>query len=735
MNKTYQRNLETLSKVGTETHRWLLKGNPDQRIRVENNLHVVRPDGTRYAYYPEEPSIPSEIRNISSMDLSSGTLTCLIGMGLGYTAKAILETMETGHILMVIEPNPHIVKLALERFDFSHALLSNGLFILLPDGTVIQKQLLNLMGGGFVHKDIHVIPDPRSIALFPEYGNWVADVQQAFKQATLIISGETGAAKLFILNEFENIIQVALSPSIEKLTTFIAGRPILITGAGPSLDHSLEWIKRLGEKVVIMALSASFRILLFHGITPHLVVAGDKNIESLGMIKNTTHAQDCPLVCSSRVHPDFLKAYTGSRFMVLDAGPVGAWLSSSLENVVSLHTGLNVASFALQVADYFKGDPIILTGMDLAAGEYSHVTGHPHRSKVGDEPTAIRVEGVRGSMVKTFPSWCVIREGIEEQIRAMGRPVINATAAGARIRHTKEATLEELDKKYFGMKPIPGYDTSFSPVLFHDHIKPLSEELIAFIDEAEKCLIICKKGIEASKAYARSFGKSEPEKERLQHTINHHTAAIEQFMGQYPFLKLYMGDVLLRAKVANARIDRESDAKARFKLEVEKNQQALEAFKKDIRALVAGIRSKIHDLKELYGILSELRDSRSELDFLRLASFLYKRHFYMEAADGIKKALSIRMDFPEAKILLAKIFIRRRCFAEARSLIDTYMARQGRSEEGEQLLAEIGLMAQQLNEDMEEAGRQKDVLGEKLLSKELEHTRSISLSPDNSRIL
>ena len=720
--ETFRKNINILSDVDDEVHRWLSTSGPDPNIRAEKNLYVVQPDGKPYAYYSSDPSISSEIRNINSMDLASGTLTCLIGMGLGYTAKAILETMEKGHSLIVVEPNPAIMNVALERFDFSHALLSKELFILPPHKSAIQDRLYLLIGGGFVHKDIHLVPDPRSISLFPDYQKWMEIVQQAFKQATLIISGETGAAKLFVLNEFENLIQVALSPGLEKLKCVVSGRPILIAGGGPSLDHSIEWIKRLREKMVLIAFSASFRILLFHGITPHFVVAGDKNIESVAMIKNTTHAHDCPLICSARVHPEFLKAYTGARFIVPDAGPVGAWLSSCLDNVVCLETGLNVASFALHVADYLEGDPIILTGMDLAVGEYSHVTGHPHRSEVGDDPTAIRVEGVRGSMVKTFPSWCVIREGIEEQIRTMSSMVINATVSGAKIQHTKEATLKELNQTYSKMKPFAGYDTSLSPVLYKDHTQPLSEELTTFLKEADKCLIQCKNGLEASERYERSFDKSEQYKEQLRRIINQHTSIVEQLMVRYPFLNLYMGDTLLRTKVANARIARESDEKARFKIEVEKNRYALTTFEKDIGTLMDVIGTSVRNLKDFQGMLDDNRVGRKDAAALNLASFLFQNHLYQAATCEAKRALAIRADFPEAKLLLAKICIRKRRFAEAKRWIEKSLAGQGRSGEsskGKALRSDVEKKVQELRKEKEEAIHRTDRIDERLLSKEL----------------
>ncbi len=713
-------NLDAVSKVDTQTLRWLENSDPDPNIRAEKNLYVVQPDGQHNAYYPSEPSIASEIRNIGSMDLPSGTLTCLIGMGLGYTARAVLDSMDRGHVLMVIEPNPHIVKLAFERFDFSRSLLSKDLIVLPPDKGTLQTYFLRLMGGGIVHKDVHVLPDPRSVALFPKYRDWVPAVEQVFKQATLTLSGETEGAKQFVLNELENLVHVSLSPGIENLKKNFAGRPMLIVGAGPSLDHSLHRMPRMREKTVIIAFSGSFRILLAHGIKPHLVVAGDKNRESVGTIRHTAHAHHCPLIYSSRVHPDFLEVYTGPCFAVPDAGPLGAWVMPLIGKSVGLHTGINVAVFALQIADYLEGDPIILTGMDLAFGEYSHGEGHPFRSRVKIHSHLFPVEGVGGTTVKTSVGWHLVREAIEEQIRSMHKPVINATAEGAKLHHTKEATLEEIDKTYPKMKPIHAVDASFSTALLDEPMPPLSKALSGFLSEAEQCLTECRKGVETSEAYSRSFNQSTPEKERLRRIINRHTTQVENLMARYPFLNFYMGDLLLKAKIANAQILQEPDESVRFALEVEKNHQALSAFAKEIRPLMDVIRSTVRDLENLNEILCETKSRPPERGIYRRSLFLFRHHLYEAAVSEIEKALSMRADFPEALLLLAEICLKKRRFADAERWVEKAVAIEEGSEAGKKLLSTIEKAVGALHKEKEAAVVQNSRIDERLISKELD---------------
>ena len=76
--------------------------------------------------------------------------------------------------------------------------------------------------------------------------------------------------RLFSRNVLKNAAQAAVSPPLVKASVH---RPILVAGAGPSLDELIPFIRRHAHKLYILAVDAAFRPLLDSGIRPDAVVA------------------------------------------------------------------------------------------------------------------------------------------------------------------------------------------------------------------------------------------------------------------------------------------------------------------------------------------------------------------------------------------------------------------------------------------------------------------------------
>lgn len=725
-NEIYQRNFSALSRFDPGICEWLKKSKPDPNILYSGNLIVIKEWGQRFSYYEGMPSVEGEKALIRSLNLSSGNLTFLIGAGLGYTAKAILETMENGHILAVLEPNPHIMNLTLESFDFSEPILSRRITIVKPEKEAIEKGLSQLIGGGFINEDVNIIPDPRSINLFPNYKEWVSQVQLAFTNVTMAMAGDTKVAKYTTLNEIQNIVQLALSPGLEKLKAALKGNPMLIIGAGPSLEESIEGIRRLKGKIVLLAVNASLRKLLFHGIRPDLVVASDKNIESIPTLKYTKHAHQIPLICSSRVHPDLLKQYVGPCFVVPDSGSLGSWLSKDLRKSVSLPGGFTVANFALEIANHLGGEPIILTGIDFSYSDYSHSEGHPMRQRVECDSILLPAEGVRGKQVKTMPAWCAIRDALELQIKGIGKQVINATNHGIRIAGTEELSLEKIGKKFF--ERLPPLVTSFieSSAIYGDYVRMLIPKLSTFIHEIRDSQNHCRVGLDLSRRLEQCIRLEGGDREAFLSEINHHTSAIETLMSRYPFLKHYMGELMYQSKINNAKIAREKDEWVRLEKEVDKNRHALATFQEETEGLLKAVEKALCGLEELMDVLSKIEKSGGESLTSELGSFMLRNHFYQGAGRQAKEILTMEEDSIDALYLLCQIKMKECRYAEALGLLERARKIHGGSSDGQDILAGIERGINELERQKEEATINKDEIDIELLSKEIVHASTVS---------
>ncbi len=713
----YQRNLEALSKTDPDSYDWLVAGRSEGLIIEGENIWVEKEGRKKSAYYEATPSIAQEKELIKPLNLSNGCLTCLIGMGLGYTTMAILESMENSHRLMVLDPNTQIIKSAFERFDFSKQLHSRKLFVVRPERVSIRKRLMQLISGGYTHQDVNIIPDPRSVALFSHYKDLVQDVKVAFYDGTTVLSGPFKAEKYMVLNELENIVPAMLSPGLGHLKKIIKGRPILIIGAGPSLKSAIPWISRLREKMVLLALPASWRHLLANGIKPHLLVSSDKNIESLGMLKGTSHAHDIPLVFSSRVHPEFLNAYTGPVIAVPHPGPLHSWLGACRGEEQAVQTGISVAQFAFELACLFKGNPIVLTGMDLAVDGFSHAEGHPMRIKIPKE-VLIPTRGVRGSQVNTLKGYFTIKESLEQVISKRRVRVINATHKGAQILGTEESTLEEMDRFLGPMKPLSDFEfPCLPPELQGEQVSTvLIPKLSGFVMDCERAIECCRKGIGFSEKLVNAQGTN---RDLIMEQTNRNTAEVESLIQYHPFLKSYFGEALYQAKIDNARIASESNADRRFKKEVEKNTKALHAFAIAIDSLMDLIKSKIEDLKELDHLLSTYQKKETAGDLLPLVDFLLKTRLCHQANMAIESIFSMDRDSMDVLQLLGKIRIKQGRYWEAKEYVEVAVQAGGRNWKREELLKDMETGKNDLLNMKQEAIKSKDDVSMVLASKDL----------------
>ena len=61
--------------------------------------------------------------------------------------------------------------------------------------------------------------------------------------------------------------------------------PFVLVGAGPSLDESIEFLKSVQDKAIIISSNSPYRKLINSGIRPHMVVTADPMPPTLAGLK------------------------------------------------------------------------------------------------------------------------------------------------------------------------------------------------------------------------------------------------------------------------------------------------------------------------------------------------------------------------------------------------------------------------------------------------------------------
>src|SRR3990167_4426221 len=196
--------------------------------------------------------------------------------------------------------------------------------------------------------------------------------------------------------------------------------PCVIVSAGPSLEQSINKLKALKGKAVIMALGTSFRSCINREIIPDFVNAHDANGPDIkagtgGGPKffTGTYAKETIALFVNYIYPGTIKSYDGPKcfYYVEDPGisvyktmalacdgpdrPDGSFLESSIIG------GSSVAHTALYAAINFGCNPITYVGLDLSYPDMVRSHFESDNAKDVSKKRLIDVMGVNGKKLKT----------------------------------------------------------------------------------------------------------------------------------------------------------------------------------------------------------------------------------------------------------------------------------------------------------------------------------------------
>ena len=103
-------------------------------------------------------------------------------------------------------------------------------------------------------------------------------------------------------NTFQNLPYMAQAPDVGELKGAFPDIPFILIGAGPSLDESIDFLKEVQDRAIIVASNSPYRKLINNGIKPHLVVTADPMSPTLLGFNNVS-LEGVPLACPFSAYP------------------------------------------------------------------------------------------------------------------------------------------------------------------------------------------------------------------------------------------------------------------------------------------------------------------------------------------------------------------------------------------------------------------------------------------------
>ena len=390
-------------------------------------------------------------RWFSSLVLAPESLYAVTGFGDGSHLSHFLKESGKGTNFLAAEKDPALLRETLARFDLSE-LLSNDRFVL-GVGELNDAFFADIQGAA-----LNGVSDVNSVIFSPLHGvdeGYYDQMRNELVRQYLVVRPlvevNVRTATDIQKNTFKNLPHLAHSPDVGEMENEFSDIPFILIGAGPSLDESIDFLKEVQDKAIIVASNSPYRKLINNGIKPHLVVTADPLSPTLAGFENVS-IEGVPLACPFSAYPEIVRRFSGRTLSWCTYNPI--------VDVVKQRTGRKpgtpileqgtVSGCVLDLSRLFGCKKVLLIGQDMAVMDdgryysddtaYSDTGAHfSHSNKgqrlPGNTQEKVTVEGRLFVYLKTFEQFILGNPNIEYRNLARTGVKIN----GAPYQTYKEA--------------------------------------------------------------------------------------------------------------------------------------------------------------------------------------------------------------------------------------------------------------------------------------------------------
>jgi hypothetical protein len=378
---------------------------------VVNGLYIHSPrdpvrEGRRLAESLDADQAASGAGDGRGVKAGEGPIVVL-GFGLGYAAEAAAEIAaqaagtegEKGPTrpLIIVEKRRQILKKALECRALNKFLTENRIVFVVGGSGEAVTGTLSLFEDPIRGKIPPSIIRNRALMQLDEA--WYANVEQRIKSWTRTDDVNTATLRRFgkrwVRNLARNMEAIRDIPGISLLagvcanagsaagvdkpavpvtagtasnTAGIAGIPVFLAAAGPSLDLIGPLLPEISRRCVIVAVDTSLRFLLKWGVDPDFTVVVDPQYWNARHLDRSA-ALKTHLVAESAVYPPVLRHPFRGNFLCGSLFPLGRFIEDRVDPKGDLGAGGSVATTAWDFARILGAPSIWIAGLDLSFPE------------------------------------------------------------------------------------------------------------------------------------------------------------------------------------------------------------------------------------------------------------------------------------------------------------------------------------------------------------------------------
>ena len=299
-----------------------------------------------------------------------------IGTLLGYHLNDIKKFYKPTS-LMIIEPHIEIFRLSLFTTDYKK--LSKGTklyFSIMEDNIDFHKTFSKFYEIDFMENyflKFHITNPSYEYILQNISGNLQYTSPFNFDHLRIVDALQKTTTLIKQKYKFLNLKQF-------KNNSF-SNIPVLLLGAGPSLQFNKDWLIENHKKFLIVAVASAIPRLVHHNIKPDIVVSLDSSKKILDQFKYAPNQflDKIPLLLSSMSHPEVIKNTNYDTTYIYEI------ISNVKFTSETSLTATNVGEIAYALMLLMNAKQIYLLGIDAAL---NNKTGESHDSitNIGNKP-------------------------------------------------------------------------------------------------------------------------------------------------------------------------------------------------------------------------------------------------------------------------------------------------------------------------------------------------------------
>ena len=393
-------------------------------------------------FYPGADPVEYARRKARVFSLLPRTLVFVPSVGLGYGLDELLRALPAGSEVLCVEAFQEVMRIALTGIP-----RDSRLHVVRTADAADAAAVLRQLGPGRFRR----VAEVPLCAGYRAAPGLYADIRSLLEQEvmrywqnrlTMIALGSLQVRNL--------ISNLALLPAADDFSALFTDRPVVVAGAGPSLEGSLPLLAEQRGRFTLVAVDTALPTLRGGGLAPDLVVAVEAQAANN---QDFIPAPAAPalLAADLSVHPSAARLFPGRLyFFSSEFAPLRFWerLARAGLRPFPFPALGSVGVAAVHAAVALTTGAIFLTGLDFSFPDgRTHARGSPVSLSMLArccrlEPAGqdvfrslearrlVRRPDKRGRPVLTDRVMSSYRDGLEAEVRAASRPFFDCGETG-----------------------------------------------------------------------------------------------------------------------------------------------------------------------------------------------------------------------------------------------------------------------------------------------------------------